>query len=85
MLFVGLGGIVGQARGDAIVVTKAMQASTIAEIFIDQQGVRVELEIASSDMKVFQDLLPDKLYAALGKGNMPLADRSQRFFRERGI
>ena len=63
-VLVGLSAIVGQARGDAIVVTKAMQASTIAEIFIDQQGVRIELEIAAADLEVFEDLLPDKLYAA---------------------
>lgn len=79
---VGFEAIGTRARGDAIVVTKAMQASTIAEIFIDQQAVRVELEVAPSDMDVFQDLLPDKLYAALGKGNMPLAERSGRFFRD---
>jgi hypothetical protein len=67
---------------DAVVVTKAMQASTIAEIFIDQHGVRVELEIAKSDMKVFQDLLPEKLYAEISKDDLPLEDRYKRFLRD---
>ncbi|MCH9656870.1 MAG: hypothetical protein K0U86_10370 [Planctomycetes bacterium] len=67
---------------DAIVITKAMQASTIAEIFVDQHGVRVELEIAKSDWPVFQDLLPSKLYAETGKGTISQADRYRRFFQE---
>jgi len=78
----GFGAIPSQAHGDALVVTKAMQASTIAQLFIDSQGVRVELEIAPADMEVFQNLLPDSLYAALGQGTTPLAERSQRFFRD---
>jgi hypothetical protein len=67
ILVIGLVATAGRARGDAIFVTNAMKASTIAEISIDRKAVRVELEIASSDMEVFQDILPDKLFAALGK------------------
>ena len=37
------------ARPDAIVVTKAMTASTIAEIYITEAMVRVELEIGVTD------------------------------------
>jgi hypothetical protein len=69
-------------HADAFVVTKAMKASTIAEVFIEPQGVRVELEIAPADMEVFQDLLPEKVYAALGKENVPLDERQQRFLRD---
>ena len=35
----------GPAFADAIVVSKAMDASTIAEIFIEEDAIRVELEI----------------------------------------
>lgn len=82
ILLVGPGAVVDRARADAIVVTKAMKASTIAQIFVDERRVRVELEIAQSDMEVFRDLLPDKVFAALGKGGTSLAERSQRFFRD---
>jgi len=71
-----------RVSADAIVVTKAMQASTIAEIFVDQHGVRVELEIAKSDWPVFQDLLPSKLNAETAQGTNSQVDRYRRFFRE---
>ena len=53
------------ALGDAIIVTRAMQAPTIAEIFVQSGGVRVELEISSRSLDAFADLLPDSLRAAL--------------------
>ena len=49
-------------RGDAVVVTKAMSASTIAEVFVENEEVRVELEIGSEDIQAFQNLLPDQLF-----------------------
>ena len=77
-----LGAMTGRVRADALVVTKAMKASTIAEVFIEPQGVRVELEIAPADMEVFQDLLPQQVYAALGEEKVPLDQRHQRFLRD---
>ncbi len=71
-----------RVSADAIVVTKAMQASTIAEIFVDQNGVRVELEIAKSDWPVFQDLFPSKRNAETEPKTLSQADRYRRFFRE---
>jgi hypothetical protein len=80
--FICLEAMAGQLHADALVVTQAMKASTIAEVFIEPQGVRVELEIADADMEVFQDLLPEKVYAALGKGKVSPQERQQRFLRE---
>ncbi len=37
-----------RALGDAMMVSKAMTASTIAEFYVDQQGIRVEIEGWSS-------------------------------------
>lgn len=68
--------------GDALVVTKAMQATTVAEILVTEASVRVELEIGVADLLAFADLLPDELYAALDIGDTPLAERRPRFFRE---
>ena len=39
-------------RSDAIVVTMAMTAPTIAEIFVEEDSVSVELEIGVSDLVV---------------------------------
>jgi hypothetical protein len=41
--------IAGQAVGDALIVTKTMTASTVAEIYIQKGSIRVELEIRPVD------------------------------------
>ncbi|MHC4273649.1 MAG: hypothetical protein ACYSUR_08270, partial [Planctomycetota bacterium] len=68
--------------GDAIFLTRAMTATTIAEVFIEEGSVRVELEIGLPDLGAFLNIMPDELYGQLAKGQEPLADRLQRFFRE---
>ncbi len=47
------------AKADAIIITKAMTASTIAEIFVENDHVRVELEIGVGDLEAFRNLLPN--------------------------
>jgi hypothetical protein len=69
-------------RPDAIVVTKAMTATTIAEVFVEEDLVRVELEIGVPDLEAFRDLLPDPIYERLGNEALPLEERLPRFFRE---
>jgi hypothetical protein len=69
-------------RSDAIVITMAMRASTIAEIFVEQDSVAVELEVGLADLDAFRDLLPDELYERLGHEPQPLVERVPRFFRE---
>lgn len=67
--------------GDAIVITKAMSASTIAEVFVDQDVVRIQLEIGAADIDAFKDLLPEDIYQ---KFKLPdarsQADRLKDFF-----
>ena len=46
-----------QTAADAIVVTKAMTASTIAEIFVSEEAVRIEVEIGLQDLAAFGNLL----------------------------
>jgi hypothetical protein len=70
------------AAADAIVVSKAMSASTIAEVFVTDGAVRVELEIGVADLKGFRNLLPDPLYERLGYEAEPLEQRLPRFFDE---
>lgn len=70
------------AYGDAMVVTQAMNASTVAEVYIEKDWVRVEFEIGMSDIPSFKNILPDAIYADMGYGAEPLVDRLNRFFRE---
>ena len=41
--------------GDAMIVSKAMTASTIAEIFVEEDGIRVEMEIGVADLEAFDN------------------------------
>jgi hypothetical protein len=67
---------------DALVITRAMLASTIAEIFVEQDSVVVELEIGAQDLESFRNLLPDELYERMGYEPEPWIDRLQRFVAE---
>ncbi len=70
------------ARPDALVITRAMTASTIAEVFVEDDHVRLELEIGVADLGAFTNLLPDELYERMGQDPEPFARRLPRFFRE---
>lgn len=65
---------------DAVVITRAMTATTVAEIFIDAEAIRVELEIGVSDLEGFRNILPDDLYERLGHEPAPYGQRQARFF-----
>ncbi len=80
-LFFLLPAISTAVRADAIIVTKAMTASTVAEIFIEKDNVRLELEIGYRDFKAFRNLFADPIYEKLGYAPEPLARRLDRFFR----
>ena len=67
------------ARADALVITKAMQASTIAEIFIEPTQILVEIEVGVDDLTAFANILPDKLYEKLTGQKQPLAQRLKNF------
>ncbi len=55
----------GDARGDALVVTRAMKASTIAQICVEERDVRVEIEIGAEDFAAFKNLLLDESFQRL--------------------
>ncbi len=77
-----LGLLVSPTSADAIFVTRAMQASTVAEVFVEHEAVRVELEIGSADLQAFRNILPDELHARLAEDSRPLQQRSAQFFAE---
>ncbi len=70
----------GVALADAIVRSQAMKASTIAEFFIEDEQVRVELEVGMNDLPAFQNILPDRIYEKMGFAPRPVRDRLAEFF-----
>ncbi len=69
-------------QADPLMITRAMTASTIAQIYIEEDAVAIELEIGVSDLHGFRNLLPDAIYERLGYEPEPIARRLPRFFRE---
>ncbi|NOR40086.1 MAG: hypothetical protein GQ537_02610, partial [Gammaproteobacteria bacterium] len=65
---------------DALIVSQAMFASTIAEYFVEEGHVRVELEIGMSDLDAFRNLLPDAIYQEMGHEPEPMEERLKLFF-----
>ena len=69
-----------KACADAIAVTKAMNASTIAEVSVGNASVRVDLEIGVQDLAAFRDILPDAVHEKLTGTREPVETRQVRFF-----
>jgi len=72
----------GTTLADAIVRSQAMFADTIAEYYVEDDHLRLELEIGSNDVTVFRNLLPDALYQQLGYDDTPLRERLSKFVSE---
>jgi hypothetical protein len=66
-------------NSDAIIITRAMLATTIAEVWIERDSVVVELEIGPQDVRAFRNVVPDQLYSRLGYTPEPWIDRLLRF------
>jgi len=67
-------------HADAIVVPQAMFASTIVEYFVEDDHVRIELEIGMQDLQAFRNILPESIYARLGNPAVAVEDRLDLFF-----
>jgi hypothetical protein len=68
------------AHADAIMRTRAMQAGTIAEYFIEPGRITVQLEIGLGQLEAFKNILPDELYTRAGFAPKTLAARQRGFF-----
>jgi hypothetical protein len=67
---------------DWINLTGAQSAPNIAEIYVQEDHVRLELEIYIGDMEKFIDLLPDDFLKQAGVDPPPLKERLKRFSAE---
>ena len=67
------------AIADWINLSGAQNAPNIAEIHINQDHVKVELEIFVGDLVTFDRLIPDEFFAGTKIKRAPLADRLRQF------
>jgi len=65
---------------DATIFSQAMKATTITEVFIEEDHIRVDLEIGINDLPAFQNLLPDEFLKQLKIEAKPLEQRMTDFF-----
>ena len=72
----------GPVRGDAIIRTQAMLASTIAEFYIENGRILLELEIGQEDLEAFRNLFPDEIYERLGHPPRAATERLLEFFEQ---
>ena len=67
------------AKADWINLTGAQSAPNIAEIYVDDERVRLVLEIYIGDLDKFIELLPDALLKQAGVEAPPLKERLKQF------
>ncbi len=70
------------ANADWINLSGAQNAPNIAEIYINEDHVKIELEIFVDDMVTFDRLIPDAFFEGSDIKRPPLADRMPRFSDE---
>ena len=70
------------ANADWINLSGAQNAPNIAEIHINDDHVRIELEIFVNDMVTFDRLIPDKFFESSDIKRPPLVDRMRQFSKE---
>ena len=74
------------AFADALMVNRSVEASSLAQYYIDERGVQVELEIGLNSLEGFRNLMPDAIHRELGYGDAPLKKRLATFFaKDMGI
>jgi hypothetical protein len=73
-------GMPGSSHADAIIRSDAMNATTIAEFYVEDDGITVDLEIGAADLARFANLLPDGLYERFGHPPRAFAERLREFF-----
>ena len=70
---------VPMARADWINLTGAETAPNIAEIYIEDDQVKVALEVYVGDLETFEELVPDSWMKEGGEPRPALAERMRRF------
>ena len=74
--------IVNFIYADALVINKAMKSPTIAQYYVKEEGVRLELEIVMKDLQKFADLYPNSLRKVIGLDQSTLKERVENFLQK---
>ncbi len=74
--------VCSSANADWINLSGAENAANIAEIYINDDHVRIELEIFVNDMVTFDRLIPDQFFEGSRIKRPPAAIRMQQFSNE---
>jgi len=84
LLALAMGFTAASASADAVMVTRAMSASTIMEVFIDDQAIVVELEVGANDEAALRELagLAIKADGRPLKGRVAETSRGRRIERD---
>ncbi|MHC4429834.1 MAG: hypothetical protein ACYS0D_14735, partial [Planctomycetota bacterium] len=56
--------------------------STIAEFYVEDDAILLELEIGPEDLQAFRNLFPDEIYERLGHAPRPATERLLEFFEQ---
>ena len=67
-------------HADYLVQSQAMFASTIAEYYVEEGRIRLELEIGVGDLAGFRNLMPDEIYERLEYPPRPFEQRLADFY-----
>ena len=70
------------ANADWINLSGAQNSPNIAEIYINDDHVKIELEIFVNDMVTFDRLIPDEFFAGTNIKRAPLDERIRQFSNE---
>ena len=65
--------------GDAIVVNKAMQSPSIAQYYVKNDGVSLELELSEDNLLKFADLYPNSTRKIMDLDETPAEERIKNF------
>ena len=74
--------LASKAMADATMTNRSMTASTICQIYVERDHIRLDLEIGESDLLAFKSLLPDELLRSMKVEAPALEDRVHGFFNE---
>ena len=73
-------------QADAITMNRAASATTIAEVFVGNDQVSVEIEIGPSDIEAFKNLMNDELLQRFEFSTPLTSDqRLTRFFNQEWV
>ena len=82
LLFISCGMFCSQANADWINLSGAQNAPNIAEIHINDDNVKIELEIFVRDLVIFDRLIPDEFFAKADIKRASLDERLRQFSSE---